>query len=654
MPRAAILRGILTACCIALLPVCLKKANAYAGWKPVSQSELALSAAELGDPDAEAAILFREGELDDSYSDGTNLKIYIRIKIFTNRGRRWADVQLPFRVGQGRITDVHARTVRPDGVAVEVDDRDIFDKVVMKTGHGVWRAKVFTLPAVEAGCIVEYRYRQIFPDGFRYFALDLQSELLTRELVYRIRPPINSKSDLRWVAFNAPDPARFMPKWEGVYFIRANDIPPFRREPLMPPDRAVKIWGWLYYSDDFLIEPDKYWRDYAARAYSRSEPESKPTRTIRRVVETITLSNDTPAARIARIYDYVQNEIRNIGCRDNDAEPGLEAEIKRNASVDETLRRRYGSPSEITRLFVAMLRATGLDARVAELTTRDEAVFHRSFADSFQFNSDVAAVLHSDGRIQFFDPGTPFCPPGMLAWEKEAVTALIHGRSDNPLVETPLSEPSLSARSRTLKLQVAEDGGATVTAETRLSGQHAIELRAKLGDLSAEEQGRVASAHEREGSPGIVIKDSSLTLNQDRKGYGVSIGYTFAASETASRTEKRLLIRPGMLAFRDEGLAPLSRRANNLFFRYPWVEQDRIEIRTPPGFSVERLPDAIEFDMGAGKYHSTYRRIGERLFFERTLTISGIFLTPEQYPTARSFFDRVHQADRSAIALRQN
>jgi hypothetical protein len=422
----------------------------------------------------------------------------------------------------------------------------------------------------------------------------------------------------------------------------------------MPPDRAVKIWGWLYYSHDFLVEPERYWRDYASRAYSRSEPESKPTKTIRRVVETITLSNDTPSARIARIYDYVQNEIKNIGCSDNDAEPTLEAETKRNASADETLRRRYGSPSEITRLFAAMLRAAGLDARVAELTTRDEAVFHRSFADSFQFNSDVAAVLHRDGRIQFFDPGTPFCPPGMLAWEKEAVTALIHGRSDNPLVETPLSGPSLSARNRKLRLQVAEDGGATVTAETRLSGQHAIELRTRLGDLPGEEQRRAASAHEREASPGIFIQDSSLSLTQDRKAYGVSIAYTFATSETASRTEKRLLIRPGMLAFRDEGLAALSRRTNKLFFRYPWLEQDRVEIRAPVGFSLERLPDAIDIDMGAGKYRAAYVRVGEQLFFERTLTISGIFLTPEQYPTARLFFDRVHQADRSAISFRQD
>ena len=151
MRKAAMLRAILTACCLAAFLPVSKYVRAGSAWRPVTPNELNLKAADLGDPDADAAILFREGELDDSYSDGTNLKVYIRIKVFTNRGRRWADVQLPFRVGQGRITDVHARTVRPDGVAVEVDDRDIFDKVLMKTSHSIWKAKVFSLPAVEAG-----------------------------------------------------------------------------------------------------------------------------------------------------------------------------------------------------------------------------------------------------------------------------------------------------------------------------------------------------------------------------------------------------------------------------------------------------------------------------------------------------------------------
>ena len=66
-----------------------------ASWKPVTAQDLKITATEIGDPEADAAILFREGTLNDDENDGTNLKLYIRIKIFNDRGRRFADIDLP-------------------------------------------------------------------------------------------------------------------------------------------------------------------------------------------------------------------------------------------------------------------------------------------------------------------------------------------------------------------------------------------------------------------------------------------------------------------------------------------------------------------------------------------------------------------------------
>src|SRR5215211_4943926 len=79
---------------------------AASSWRPVTAQELKMTAAAIGDPDADAAILFREGELNDNDPDGTSLKLYIRIKIFNERGRRYRDVQLPYKVDSGRVTDV--------------------------------------------------------------------------------------------------------------------------------------------------------------------------------------------------------------------------------------------------------------------------------------------------------------------------------------------------------------------------------------------------------------------------------------------------------------------------------------------------------------------------------------------------------------------
>ncbi|MGH9762451.1 MAG: DUF3857 domain-containing protein, partial [Blastocatellia bacterium] len=330
-----------------------------------------ITAESIGQPDAEAAILLREGVLADEGETGTALRIYIRIKIFRESGRRYADVQLPYRLDLGKISDVHARTVRPDGSVVSVEGRDIFDKLLLTTAHSVWRAKTFSLPSVIPGSIIEYRYRQVYPAGFRYFELDLQSDLFIKELVYKIRPQKVSALDLRWNTFNASDPSRFAPKWEGTYNITATNILPFRREPLSPPERAVKMWGWLYYAQDTETDPEKYWRKYGQDEYEKEIVETRPTKLMRQVLEASSLPDDTVDKKISRIYSYVQSEIRTVTSSETQAPT-----FNRNKSPEDTIRRRRGTARDINRLFIALLRGAGVDARAAELTTRDENFFH--------------------------------------------------------------------------------------------------------------------------------------------------------------------------------------------------------------------------------------------------------------------------------------
>ncbi len=636
-----------------LLLILLARASAAADWRAVSDDEMKLTAADIGDPEADAAILFREGRLDDTAPDGTTLRVYLRIKIFTERGRRYADVQLPYRVEQGRITDVSARTIRADGSVIEVTGRDIFDRVMLKTRRGVWRAKVFSMPAVEPGVIIEYRYRQVYPAGFRYFQLDLQSELFTRRLRYEIQPLLAPKLDVRWITFNTKDPKRFAPVWDGTFDIRADNIAPFRREPLMPPELGVKMWGWLYYSGEFETDPEKYWRAYAQRMHDRARYETRPTQAIRRLVAAIAPTNSDADQRITRLYEYVQREIHNIGEIKEDEASAAEAELKKNENVDDTLRRRYGTPRDINRLFIAMLRAAGFDARVVELTTRDENFFHRSFADAFQFNSEVVAVLRRDGTPQFFDAGTPFCPRGMLSWEKEGVTALVYGNRDWRFVELPVSDATASATERQIDATLNGEGQVEAQAEMRLTGQRALAFRNDTADATADEQRRLIAAHVREALPLATVDEPAVVVkNPHIAGAPVVAAYRFSAPQFATRTEKRLLVRPAQLSRRDEGLLTASRRTNNIYFDFPWSEHDRVEIEAPEGYRPEALPSAIEIDIGAARYRASFTSEGGRVIYERRLIVNAINFTVEQYDTVREFFNRVREADRTAISFR--
>jgi hypothetical protein len=80
---------------------------------------------------------------------------YVRLKIFTTRGRdEYGTVRIPYW-GKTIISGVAGRTIKPDGTVVELKKEDVFNKVVERKKGG---PKVQAISAVEPGSIIEYRF----------------------------------------------------------------------------------------------------------------------------------------------------------------------------------------------------------------------------------------------------------------------------------------------------------------------------------------------------------------------------------------------------------------------------------------------------------------------------------------------------------------
>ncbi len=127
-------RRVATIVCCALslvfasgfLPV---KVHASQGFQPISPEELKMTSEPLA-PGAPAIILYRQVDRDDngytSHEDN-----YLRIKILTEAGRKYADVEIPFVKGNNDVTHLRARSIRPDGSITDFDGK-IFEKSLVK------------------------------------------------------------------------------------------------------------------------------------------------------------------------------------------------------------------------------------------------------------------------------------------------------------------------------------------------------------------------------------------------------------------------------------------------------------------------------------------------------------------------------------------
>src|SRR5437879_4599840 len=68
-------------------------------WRPISPEELSSKKASV-DPDADAEAIFWEVRINDSDASDLSLKHYVRVKIYTERGReKYSKFDVPFTQG---------------------------------------------------------------------------------------------------------------------------------------------------------------------------------------------------------------------------------------------------------------------------------------------------------------------------------------------------------------------------------------------------------------------------------------------------------------------------------------------------------------------------------------------------------------------------
>src|SRR5262249_13993023 len=143
--------------------------------------------------------------------------------------------------------------------------------------------------------------------------------------------------------------------------------------------------------------------------------------------------------------------------------------------------------ADIDMLFAAMAVAAGFDVKLARMADRGDAFFQENFTDSYFLRTFDVAVKIGD-KWEFFDPGTPYIPFGMLKWQEEGVRALICDPKEFAFLPTPLSPTEKSKIQRNAKLKLADDG--TIEGDVRVdyTGHEAVTMKVNNEDDSVAER----------------------------------------------------------------------------------------------------------------------------------------------------------------------
>lgn len=647
--------GLLSALCILLAA----STTVFAGdeWREVTPAELQMKTPKV-EPGADAEAIFWEVRVDDKSVEALALNHYVRVKIFTEKGRDdYIKHDIVFVKGT-RIKEVEARVIKPDGTIVLLKKEDVHEREILKANGYKVRAKSFALPGLEVGSVIEYRYREMIDNAEANMRLIFQQEIPIQTISYYVRPYAGTRQ-MMGHPFNMGS-TRFEEDKNGFSRATMTNVPAFREEPSMMPEDQVRSWVYIYYTARQETSPEEYWKTISKSLAEVSKTTLKAGDEVKAATAQAIAGATTDDEKLRKIYEYAQTQIKNLTYTDGATDEEWK-KVNGAKTANDTLKLKMGSAGDVDNVFGAMARAAGFDARFAISGSRNELFFDPKVTNwRLMLNSSSIAVKVGN-EWRFFSPAAYYIPYGMLSWAEEDQTALIPDQKELIWQRIPLSESSKSMQKSTGKFKLMEDGSLEGEARIEFTGHLAARHRSiNRGDTPAEQENTMRTfIAERIYSTAEV---TSFTIeNPTEPAKPFAYNFKVRVPGFATRTGKRIFIQPNVFLRNTKPRFTATNRKYDVYISYPWAEEEELTIDIPPGFELENpdRPLDIKDSQGIGSHVVKIQVTGDKktLVYGRKFSFGNggyIHFPVGSYAQVKAFFEAFNKADIHQLTLRQN
>ena len=614
-------------------------------WQPIDPADLKMTS-EPKAPGAPAIYLYRQVDRDDQ---GGHESQYYRIKIFTEEGRKQGDVEIPFLKGVDQINSIKARTIRPDGSIANFDGK-VYEKTIVKARGVKYLAKTLTLPDVQVGSIIEYKYIDSWSSELIYDShWIISSDLYTKHAKFTLKP--YTRFALRWSWHNLPPGSPQPVNEHSAIRLDINDVPAFQVEDYMPPPDELKARvNFVYNQDNAENEPEKFWKKEGKKKFERVDSFLNKKKPMEQAVATIVAPSDSADVKLHKIYARVQ-QIRNISFEQEKSETEKQREKQKELNnVEDVWKAGYAYGDQVNYLFIALCRAAGFEAYSVLVSRRDAYFFEPGMMNPGQLNDNVVFVK-ADGKEYYLDPGTPFTPFGLLPWAETSVRGLKLDKDGGAWVQTPLPDSSTSRISRIADLRMDDRGGLQGKLTVTYTGLEA--LRRRLEERDEDDPGKRKFLEDGVKECVPVVSDVELTNQPDWKASSDSLVavFDFKTEGWASPAGRQALIPVGLFGAPEKHLFEHASRVHPIYFEYPTEVRDDITINMPLNWLVKALPAEQNQNSKVIVYTMKVEDQKGTEHISRVLKLDILHLDVKYYGALRNFYQGVKSGDEEQIVV---
>lgn len=583
----------------------------------------------------------------------------VAIKLLARDGRRYAIARADYLVSSGKVRDISAWMIHPDGSTRSYDKKYVLDLISDPDDvYNEGRFKVINASGdADTGDVFGYTTISEDPPLFYQDEWGFQTRLPT--LLSRYSLSLPSGWTATSLTFNSPE---IRPMVSGSsYSWELRNLAPIPDEPLSPGYANISPRITINYSPENKAQAVNRsfstWVDVSRWATGIYDAQVIVDDAVAGKARELTANATTEFEKIRAIGNYVQN-LQYIAI---DIGKGYGNGYRpRSSSV--VLGRGYGDCKDKANLMRALLRALKIDAYPIVIYAGDPTYVREEWASPDQFNHCIIAVKISDatnaasvinheklGRLLIFDATDPYTPVGDLPDHEQGSFALIIAGDNGGLTRMPVMPPQTDVLQRNIEVTLSDLGEIKGKIHDKSRGQTASYFRAEFRGLPAPDFRKAVEGWLTRGATGAVLEDLKATDGMNESAFDIDVNFSVARYAQLMRGNL-LVFKPVIVSRRNFTYLTDNKRITPVEIGSSSMSETASFV-LPEGFVVDEIPPASSLETSFGKYTSGCEVKANKLLCTRGLTLNRTILPVDKYSIAKDFFTKIRDAEQVPVVL---
>ena len=595
-------------------------------------------------PEAPAIILFEKGNMRILPNFELEISFHSRIKILNQAGKEYSKAQVSLW-GSTVLQELEAHTISPNGHMRKVNQNEVF-----KFKNGRTRYLRFTFPAIEPGCILEYRYRVTNP-----YLIDLepwffQNELYTLKSEVSVHMPPGFEYNTFFANLRGKRIRPQKQMYTDMYFDTGeisqftwamNNIAALREEPFtfgIDDHRTALSFQMIsYHGQRQKFEFIKTWDDLAEEAgdfYKKFLSDKKGVKDLMKEL----VPEKMPSRKNAEIlYNYV-SDLKTTAKTLH----VFSDQLKRPRDV---LKNRSGTYVEKNLLLINLLQKAGFSAWPMLVKTRDRGIFKDDWPLLQEFNH-LLAVAEVDDKLHILDAANGSLPYGLLPPRDLVSKGLLIKKKQGKLLK-------LTSPRRISALRISGDAKLAASGELQCDAQIRFEIyRSYNARKAISNEGLHTYARNllSESFSQVEI-DTIRATNLKNKKKDLIIDVAFKVPGFAQLTGDKMYVPLPLIDKIAANPFTSKERTYPVEFDFPFSSFQEIKIIFPDGFAVEELPRKAGQARMEYAFSSKVINDSTHASLQRSFEIKTPLIKSGLYKNLKNFYGKAVSADQAQIVL---